>query len=208
MRRWWVLALVLGTSGLAQAEANRAFARLRDKAQAVDSLATFLSSFVGDCGADLLGGSDCQKKVKAFRSEALGKTYYVILDDAAQKLVQPRGFSPQTHQMEFALTPFFESAGLALTHGQPDGLDAQGQPIIRLIRMQATLPDEITPMEVDRVFRTGMARMQVIFKPLSVWKVPRKDRKGFVEGVKAQVLGVRISEARSGSDVVTWTSDK
>lgn len=208
MRRWWLVALVVATSGLAGAEPNRGFTKLRDGAQTVESLATFLSSFVGDCGADLLGGADCQKKVKAFRGESIGKTFYLLLDDSAQQLVQPRGFSPQTHQMEFALTPFFESAGLALTHGQPSALDTQGRPIIPLIRMQATLPDDVTPMDVERVFRTGMARMQIVYKPLSVWKLPRKDRKGFVEGVKAQVLGVRITEARTGNEVVSWLNER
>jgi hypothetical protein len=111
--------------------------------------------------------------------------------------------------MEFALTPFFESAGLALTHGQPSKLDGEGRPVIPLIRMQSVLPEAVTPMDVDRVFRTGNVRMQIIFKPLGLWKLPRHDKKGaFVEGVKGQLLAVRLSESRTGTDIAVWIPSK
>jgi len=204
MRRLGLVVALSLVPSLAFAEASPGFAQLRDRAQPVESLASFLSKFMGDCGTDVIGRRECMKKVDAFRKESIGKSYYLILDDDAQQLVQPRGFSPQTHEMEFALTPFFESAGLSLTHGQPTKLDAQGRPVIPLIRMVSKLNDGIMPMDVDRVFRTGNVRMQVIFKPLGVWKLPKRGKKGFVEGVKAQLLGVRLSEARSGGDVATW----
>lgn len=200
----WVLAVALVVPNLAGAEAPKSFASLRDKASPVESLSSFLSSFVGECGSDPIDGADCKKKVDAFHREALGKTYYVILDDDAQRLVQPRGFSPTTQEMEFALTPFFESAGLALTNGQPSKLDAEGRPVIPLIRMVSVLADGVMPMDVDRAFRTGSIRMQVVFKPLGLWRLPKKGGKGYVEGVKAQVLGVRLSESRSGNTVATW----
>lgn len=204
MRRasWLVVAFGLCVPFAAGAEAPKSFASLRDRATPLDSLSSFLSSFVGDCGP--MAEPDCKKKVESYRREAIGKAYYVILDDDAQKLVQPRGFSPSTHEMEFALTPFFEAAGLALTHGQPTKLDANGNPVIPLIRMVSVLDDSVMPMDVDRAFRTGSIRMQVIFKPLGIWKLPKKDRKGYVEGVKAQVLGVRLSESRTGNTVATW----
>ncbi|MBS2027472.1 MAG: hypothetical protein JST54_06150 [Deltaproteobacteria bacterium] len=211
MRRVLGLFVVaaLAVPGVAGAEAGKSFAALRDKAQPLESLSSFLSSFVGDCGSDPIDGAECKKKVDAYRKDSLGKSYYVILGDEAQRLIEQKGFSPQTHEMEFALTPFFESAGQALTHGQPTKLDSEGRPIIPLIRMQSTLPDNVTPMDVDRVFRTGNVRMQIVFKPLGLWKLPRHDKKGaFVEGVKGQLLGVRLSEARTGTDIAVWIPAK
>jgi len=203
----WLFIAALLIPGAAQAAPPAAFAQLRDRAQALPGLSTFLSSFIGDCGFNPLGGGACKKKVEAFRRGALGKTYQVILDDDAQRLVQPRGFSPSTHEMEFALTPYFEAAGFALTHGQPHKLNAQGSPVIPLIRMNSILGDAVTPMMVDRVFRTGDVRMQIVFKPLGIWKLPRKDKRGaFVEGVKAQILAVRLTEARTGSTIAYWVS--
>jgi hypothetical protein len=204
MFRLGLMAALTLVPALAFAEAPRGFVQLRDRAQPLESLSSFLSKFVGDCGSDVLARQDCLKKVDAFRKQSIGKSYYLILDDDAQQLVQPRGFSPHTHQMEFALTPFFESAGLALTQGQPGKLDAEGRPVIPLIRMVSILNDSLMPMDVDRVFRTGNVRMQIIFKPLGVWKLPKRDRHGYVEGVKAQLQGVRLSEARSGGEVATW----
>ena len=211
MRRLLGLSVVLAllAPGMASAEAGRAFAQVRDKAQPLESLASFLSSFVGDCGSDPIDGAECKKKVDAYRKEALGKSYYVILGDEAQRLIEQKGFSPQTHEMEFALTPFFESAGLALTHGQPTKLDNEGRPVIPLIRMVSTLPESVMPMDVDRTFRTGNVRMQIVFKPLGLWKLPRHDKKGaFVEGVKGQLLGVRLSESRTGTDLASWVPAK
>lgn len=203
----WLFMAALLLPGAAQAAPPAAFAQLRDRAQPLASLSTFLSSFIGDCGFDPMGGNACKQKVEAFRKKALGKTYQVILDDNAQQLVQPRGFSPSTHEMEFALTPYFEAAGFALTHGQPRKLNAQGSPVIPLIRMRSILADAVTPMMVDRVFRTGDVRMQIVFKPLGIWKLPRKDKRGaFVEGVKAQVLGVQLTEARTGNTIAYWVA--
>ena len=201
----FIVVAALAVPGVANAEASKAFAQLRDKSQPLESLSSFLSSFVGDCGSDPIDGAECKKKVDAYRKESLGKSYYVILGDDAQRLIEQKGFSPQTHEMEFALTPFFEASGLALTHGQPSKLDSEGRPIIPLIRMQTQLPESVMPMDVDRVFRTGSVRMQIVFKPLGLWKMPRHDKKGaFVEGVKGQLLAVRLSEARTGTDIAVW----
>lgn len=207
MRKLVAALFVLAVPFAAHAEGSRAFVQLRDKAQPLESLGEFLTKFVGDCGSD----KDCQQKVAAYRTDAVKKSFYVILDDGAQELVKPGGFNPQTNEMLFDLTPFFESSGFALTHGQPEsfsGANCQGASI-PLIPMKATLPPNVMPMDVDRVFRTGGVRMQIIFKPMQVWKKPRKDQKNaFCEGVKAQVQAVRLTEAKTGGEIVSWVSAK
>jgi hypothetical protein len=201
---WAIAAVLLAQVSLARAD-NKTFAQWRDKARPVESLSQFLSSFVGDCESEILTGSkECQSKVDAFRKESLSNAYYVILGEDATKMVQVKGFNPQTHEFEFALTPLFDAAGYALTHGQPTHTDAEGNAVLPLMKMVGKLSDETTPMDVDRLFKTGQVRLQVVFRPMGIWRLPRKDKKGaFFEGVKSQFLAVRLSDARSGNELVS-----
>jgi hypothetical protein len=197
-------AVVLLCPALSRADGAKNFAEWRDKAQPVESLSQFLSDFIGSCDASVLDKKECVAKVEAFRKQALGRAYYVILGEDAQKMVAPKGFNPQTHEQEFALTPFFEGSGFALTAGQPSHVDSEGHPIVPLMRMTTKFNESITHEKIEHEFSTGEVKVQLVFRPKAVWKLPRKDKKGaFYEGVKADFLAIRLSDARSGTELAS-----
>jgi hypothetical protein len=56
-------------------------------------------------------------------------------------------------------------------------------------------------MDLERLFRTGNVRVQIIFKPQGIWTLLRRDRKGTIEGVKAKFVAIRLSDARTGDEI-------
>lgn len=202
----------MGVPGAVRADTvAKTFGQWRDKAKPVESLAAFLSNFVGDCGATSLGGKECLAKVEAYRKSALNQVFYVILDDEdSVKQVEAKSFNPMTHEYAFSLTPSFEAAGRALTEGQPTKIDEEGHPTLPKVPLHGKLADRVTPMDVAQVFKTGNVRIQLVFKPTGLWKLPRPDQKGsFYEGVKAQFVAVRLSQAQTGVELCsTVTAEK
>ena len=200
----WGVAVAVMASSLAQAEAGKDFATWRDKAQPVESLSQFLSDFIGSCDSDPMNNKECLGKVEAFRKKSMGQVFYVILGEDAQKMIEPKGFNPRTHEQEFALTPFFEGSGFALTEGQPQHSDAEGHPIVPLMRMNTKFNESITHEKIVHEFGTGNVKVQLVFKPTGVWRLPRKDKPhAFYEGVKSQFLAVRLSDTRSGTEIAS-----
>lgn len=198
------MGAVLLAAGSTLAETGKGFAQWRDKSQPVESLSQFLSDFIGSCDSDPLSNKECLSKVEAFRKQSMGKVYYVILGEDAQKMVSPKGFNPMTHEQEFAVTPFFEGSGFALTQGQPQHTDADGNPVVPLMRLTNKFGDGVTHEMIEHEFATGGVKVQLVFRPTGVWRLPRKDKKGsFYQGVKSQFLAIRLSDTRSGNEIAS-----
>ncbi|MFN7133262.1 MAG: DUF6066 family protein [Myxococcales bacterium] len=178
---------------------NSPFARLRDRSKPLPGMTAFLDKYVGDCGASEERQA-CSANVKKTRAEMEGNTYYVILGEASASLLKPAGFNPATREFRIDLTPFFEGGGRALTDGAPKGQDAQGRPRIPLMTLVSKLPDDWTPMDMDRLLRTGNVKIHLVFQPQGVWSLPGKggDR---LEGVKAKLLAVRLTNRQTGDEL-------
>jgi hypothetical protein len=189
----------------ARGEAPTAFAKLRDRAQPVESLSAFVDRFVGNC-PDMLERATCRANAKKARREMTGKLYYVILDDAASRMLRAGPYNPATRQFQIDLTPFFDAGGLALTDGAPKGQDEAGRPRIPLMPLLASLPPDWMPMDMERLLRTQNVRIHLVFKPLDLWSLPSKDGKERIEGVKTKFLAVRLTDARTGDDLALRTA--
>lgn len=176
------------------------FATLRDRAQALEGLTAFLDKYVGACD-DPFTRPDCEKNAARARKEMDGHLYYLILDDRAQSMVRPAAFDIRQNQYRLDVTPYFESGGRALTDGAPKSQDDQGRPRMALVPLWAKLPVGETPMNLERLFKTGNVKVQLVFKPLGVWKLLRKDKKGHIEGVKAKFVAIRLTDARTGYEI-------
>lgn len=201
-RRAWLFALALSVVGLpqpARSDAPPAFAKLRDAAQPVESLAAFLSRFVGTC-TDIEERQTCLANAKKARNELLGKSFYVILDRDAVKMFKGGAFNPANREYTIEMTPFFDGGGLGLTNGEPKGQDANGLPRIQIEPIKMTLPTDVLPMDMERLFRTQNVKVHLVFKPQGTWSLTAKDGTK-LDGVKARFQAVRLTYARNGDEV-------
>ncbi|MGC3998974.1 MAG: DUF6066 family protein [Anaeromyxobacter sp.] len=193
LRSLAVLALALaGSPALAD------FDSLSAAAQRLDTLETFLAGYVGKC-TDIYERQTCEANVAAARRAAAGKTFSVRVSNATQ-LVHPQR---KGGAYVLLLTPFVDGGGLALTHGQPSGQDAAGNPRIALIPINSPLPPGMMEMDFERPFRTGSIELEIIFRPERTWKLPRRGESGSMDGVAARFLGVQVIDARSGQVIAT-----
>jgi hypothetical protein len=190
-----LLALLLATT--ARAEPPAAYQRLREQAESLDSLSSFLERYVGRCPPSD-EQRECKAKAQRERAALTGKTFHVRLGDEAARLLQAGAFDESTRQMQINLTPFFDGGGIALTDRKPLGLDGQGRPRIGLITLVTTLPPDMLPMDMERQLRTLNVRIDLVFKPQGVWSLPGKQP---MEGVKAKLLAVRLTNARTGEEI-------
>ncbi len=191
-----LLATILSQPALA--EAPKAFVALRDSAEAVDSLTTFLDRYVGHC-SDPFEKAACEAHARRTREQMTGRSFYAILGESASRALRAAAFNPSSGTFRIDLTPFFEAGDFALTEGAPLGLDSQGRPRIALLPIAATMPQGSLPMDVERLMRSGALRVHLVFKPLGIWSLPGKS--GKLEGVRARLQAVRIVNARSGDEI-------
>jgi len=193
------LAAAFLLPSLARAEAPKAFANLRDAAQSVESLAAFLSRFVGTC-TDIEERAACLANSRKARNELAGKSFHVILDREATRMLKGGSFNPATREYTIEMTPFFEAGGLGLTNGEPKGQDSEGRPRIQIEPIRTTLPPDLLPMDMERLLRTQNVKIHLVFKALGVWSLPGKGSDK-IEGVKARFQAVRLTAARNGDEV-------
>jgi uncharacterized protein DUF6066 len=183
----------------AVAEDDPAFEKAKNGASPTDGLSTFLSKFVGSCTKE--SGPQCAKAAEEYRQKTRGKKLYLSIDDATPVLAI--GGKGDGGEVVLNVTPFFAGGEYALTQGAPSRMDASGNPVVSLLRVKGTAPDG----DVDRLGRMLAAhqvKMEVVFAPESTWSLTRKGG-GAVQGVKAKLLALRISMARTGDTVATWT---
>lgn len=191
--------LALALAALAFPAAAGDYASLAGRAERIESLEPFLARYVGRC-TDALERRTCEANVAAARREVTGKTFTVRVPDATA-LVRP-----QLGGGKFLLlvTPFVDGGGgIALTNGAPTRQDAEGHPLVPLIPIRGTIPPGTMDIEFQGPFRTGAIELEIVFRPEKAWKLPRKGERGSLEGVAARFLGIRVLDARTGSEIAS-----
>jgi hypothetical protein len=204
MRAQAALLLLLLTAPLAWADVDPRFAALRDKAEPLAGLGLFLENFVGECEAGAAGAA-CRHKAEAFRQKAMAGSHYMILNESELSILSPGRFVPATGEYEIHLTPVFSGAGLALTEGAPLKLDKAGNPVVPLLTVKGTLPDNWTTPMFHNLFSRRGIRVQVVFTPTGPWRLAGPGGKP-VQGVRARLEGVLFTEARTGQPLGLWLS--
>jgi hypothetical protein len=174
------------------------FEAIAARAERLERLDPFLETFVGRC-VDPYTKPQCEAGVAAARKAALAKTFVVRVPDATS-LVRPE---LQGDGFVLLLTPFFDGGGLALSEGTPVKQDASGNPLVNLVPLKGTLPPGTMDLEFMSPFRTGAIELEIVFKPLKTWKLPRKDGGAAYQGVAAKLLGVRVLDARNGNEIAS-----
>jgi hypothetical protein len=188
-----LLALALAAT---PALADERFEALRQRAEPVESLSSFVERYVGVC-KDPLQLAACQDNVKAARHSAQGKLFATVVSERARELlrVERRGSG-----FRFLITPFVDAGGIALTHGEPKA-DSKGRPAIGYLIVDSHPGvDEGT---VEAALRTGRVELEILFRAEGAWKLRRRGEEGFYEGVKARFAAVRLVDGRTGTEIAS-----
>jgi hypothetical protein len=159
-----------------------------------------LEKYIGQCPAS---APQCRNNAKAFRAQANGRRFYMLVTEEAAKMLSTDGREltpggPYTLQV----TPFFAAGNYALTHGAPRQTDADGNPRMPFLLVRGKAPDEWTADQLQRVVNRRELQVEVIFTPQSVWTLPR--RSGRIYGVQARIEGLQITNGRTGDVVGVW----
>jgi hypothetical protein len=188
--------------GLALADVDARFAKLRDQAEAMGAISAFVEKYVGDCASKLLGGGECEKNAEIFRQGATGKKFYMIITEETASVLS-MGEVKMQGNFVLNLTPFFSASGMAITHGAPARTDAEGNPVMPFIRIESTLPDGWNPAMMARQVGAQALRLQIVFTPQGTWSLPKKGG-GTMKGVKAKFDAVLVTVGRTGDQVGLW----
>lgn len=179
------------------------FERLRAGSEPLGGLAPFLERYVGACESPE-GRAECRASAEAFRKKAAGKTLYMRVGEDVADMLAPGPYDASTGELTVLVTPMFGAAGMALTHGAPRKVDAQGSPLLPRLRLEGSTTEGWTPSRFQRLFSQRELRLDVVFTPEAQWAVGSGARR--VQGVRARVLGLRVVHARSGETLATWFS--
>lgn len=199
-----LLALLLLSPALVRAQSEQddpRFAQARDGAQRLESLAQFLQRYVGDCGE----GNDpaCRKQAEAFRKAHQGKRLLFVVDEDAATMVRPQGFDPSTQECAISVVPLFPAGNYALSHGAPKKTDANGNPVMPLLRAEGVTPEDWNSGRFERAFSLRAVRVAVVFTPTGVWSLPRKGG-GKHQGVTGRIEALQVSVGRTGEVLGTY----
>lgn len=206
MRRLF-LATVLLLPALALADVDPRFARLRDQAEPLGSLTSFLDKYIGEC-ASLFSGSSCRASAEAFRGKYEGKRLYMIVGEEAATMVSPGPYQPGKGNYTIHVTPLFPGGDYALTQGAPTQTDAEGTPVLSLVRITGTTPEGWNATSFLRLFSSRQVRAQVVFTPQGVWSLPRKQGGGKQYGVSARLEALLLTHARTGESLGLWVAEE
>jgi hypothetical protein len=198
-----VLTLVMCVAaGMAWADTDARFAKLRDSAEPVGGLGAFLDKYVGECSA-MEGGANCQQAVREYRQKMRGKRLYMIINEENATMLSPGGYDFSRGQYSVNITPFFASSGYALTHGAPHKTDGNGNPVMPFLTVNGKAPDDWNQMRYTRLFSSRELRLQVIFTPQDTWALPKKGG-GKMSGVRAKIDAILVTVGRTGEFVGLW----
>lgn len=197
-----LLPVLMLFPALALADVDQRFAKLRDQAEAMGAVSAFVDKYVGDCASKLMGGGECERNAELFRQGATGKKFYMIITEETSSVLS-MGEMKSGGQFVLNLTPFFAAQGMAITHGAPTKTDADGNPVMQFIRIDAVLPDGWNPAMMQRQVQGQALRLQIVFTPQGVWTLPKKGG-GQLKGVKAKFEAVLVSVGRTGDQVGLW----
>ncbi len=201
-----LLAALLLVPVVAVADVDPRFSRLRDQAEPLGGLSTFLDKYIGEC-SDLFAGPTCRSNAEAFRKSYQGKRLYMIVTEDVATMVAPGAYQPRSANYTIHITPFFPAGKYALTHGAPMKTDGQGNPLLPLLTVTGTLPEGWNGMMFSRLFSARGIRVQVVFTPKGVWSMPRKGS-GKLLGVNAQIEAILLTEGRTGQTLGLWLHGK
>lgn len=201
----WLVTLAVLVPAMALADADARFAKLRDQAEALTSVASFVDKYVGDCASPLLGGSECAKNADIFRRGATGKKFYMIITEDSSGVLQMGEVNIGKGTLTLNLTPFFAGSNSAITHGAPSKTDASGNPVLPFIRIPSELPEGWNPGLMARQVQSKALRMQIVFTPQGVWSLPKKGG-GTIKGVKAKFEAVLVTVGRTGEQIGLWVN--
>src|SRR5437762_2488719 len=109
-----VALLCLLAGGLARADVDAKFAKLRDSAEALAGLGGFIDKYVGDCGPT---DAECKRNTELFRSAANGKKFYMIIVEDSVSNLNMGSYDPHSQTFTLMLTPFFAGSNSAITGG-------------------------------------------------------------------------------------------
>ncbi len=198
MRRALPALLLLGLLWQpSPAHGDDRFEALRQRAERLDSLPGFLERYVGAC-RDIYERQSCQRNVQATRRSFEGKLLVATIGDHAAELCRAESLGDR---YRIFLTPFVDGGGYALTHGAPARQDDAGRPLIPFLVLQGPMPPG-GQLSFESPFRTGSVEMEVVFRPEGTWKLKRRGA-GFYEGVRARFVGLRLVDARTGSEIAS-----
>lgn len=206
MNRILLAAALFLVPALALADADPRFAKLRDEAEPLGGLGTFLEKYVGACDGPFVD-SKCKANAEAFRKKYQGKRLYMIVTEDDASMLSPGPYSPGTGEYTINITPFFPGGSSALTHGAPKKTDGSGNPILPYLTVTGDLPPGWNLQMFNRLFSTRAVRAQLVFTPQSVWSLPKKSG-GKSHGVTARIEAIFITEGRSGQAMGLWLNGK
>ncbi|MFP2958940.1 DUF6066 family protein [Myxococcus sp. 1LA] len=201
-----LLAAALLLPALALADADPRFAKLRDEAEPLGGLGTFLEKYIGACDGAFVD-AQCKSNAEAFRKKYQGKRLYMIVTEDDASMLSAGPYSPGTGEYTINITPFFPGGSSALTHGAPKKTDASGNPILPYLTVTGDMPEGWNLQMFTRLFSMRAVRAQVVFTPQSVWSLPKKGG-GKNHGVTARIEAILITEGRSGQPMGLWLNGK
>src|SRR5262249_50984764 len=148
------------------------FEQLKDSAEPVGGLGTFLERYIGECAGAV--GPQCRSNATGFRSRARSRTFYMLVGEETANSLSVGSFDSAQSELTLQLVPFFASGPYALTHGAPKTVDADGNPLLPLLLVRAKAGEEWSPDRVQRMISSRGFRLEVIFTPEDVWTLARK----------------------------------
>lgn len=202
--RWLVMTLVVGST-LAWADADPKFVKLRDQAEPLTSVGSFVEKYVGECASPLLGGAECEKNAEIFRRGATNKKFYMIITEDSAGVLQLGEVNVGQGTLTLNLTPFFAGSNSAITHGAPSRTDSNGNPVLPFLRIPSQLPEGWNPGLMARQVQAKALRLQIVFTPQGLWTLPKKGG-GSIKGVKARLEAVLVTVGRTGEQVGLWVN--
>lgn len=195
--------LAFSVPALAFADVDPRFAKLRDRAEPLGALGTFLDNYIGECGGAFVDGS-CKENSKKFRDQANRKKFYLIITEDQANMLAPGSYDPSTGEATVKIAPIFAAGGYAVTHGAPRKTDAHGNPVMMFIQTEGQVPEGWNGPRFQRLFNSRALRVQVVFSPQGIWSLPKKGG-GKIYGVKAKIDAVLVTIGRTGEQVALWT---
>ncbi len=199
--------LVLLLPTLAAADVDPRFAKLRDQAEPLTSLSSFLENYIGECKGAFVS-PECSANAKKFRDKYTGQKLYMIVgEDQAASVLAPGSYDPSTGDYTVQVVPLFAASGHAVTHGAPKKIDSAGNPVMPLLEIKGTATPDWTGAQFARMFKTRGLRVQVVFTPQGIWTLPKKGS-GKQAGVKAKIEAVLVTVARTGEPIGLWLANR
>jgi hypothetical protein len=186
-------------STVAFGDADERFTKLRDQAEALASLSSFVEKYVGDCGPKMIA-SGCEKNSAVFRRGATGKKFYMIVTEESSGVLSLGDANLKAGTFVLNMTPFFSASNIGLSQGTPTKTDANGNPLLPFLKIESKMPENWDMGMVARQTSARAFRIQIVFTPEGVWTLPKRGG-GAIHGIKAKFDAVLVQVGRTGEHV-------